>query len=244
EMPSHVGVMIRADTTFKRHVVISINNTQATVHREFEGRDDNETTVTAIVQDMYHGMKTPCFIRPITSAPADAKALWSEVCKIFDKKLTLPYPDASEPHLRYLAFNAGVARISRGVADTVGGLWYAFQQKLDAAKNQSGKVTSFQFADELQRYQRSVEGVIKAASDEYDRDVKSLIAEINNDVNANRQRLPKGTLIIDTAEREKPWVSGWRDYRLEIEKALMSHDLSSLTPEEFFRYSDFRASVN
>jgi hypothetical protein len=244
EMPSHLGVMIRAETQFKRHIVVSINNTQARVHQGFDTHDENETTVGAVVQDMYHGMKTPCFIRPIGSSPADAKALWNEVCKMFERKLSLPYPDSSEPHLRYLAFNAGIARISRELADTIGGLWFAFQQKLDGAKNKSGVITAVQFSDELQRYCRSVENVVKAASADYDKDVKPLIDEINSDLSINKHRLPKGAVVVETSEKITPWVSGWTKYRSEIEKALKSRDMSALNPEEFFRYSDFRASID
>ncbi len=42
EMPAHVGAMIRADLTFNRHVVISINNKHAEVH-ELDAGESNET---------------------------------------------------------------------------------------------------------------------------------------------------------------------------------------------------------
>jgi hypothetical protein len=191
EMPGHVGAMIRARKLEGDDIVVSINNKYAKMHALDPGEGD-EVAAKMVVNDQYQEMRTPFVARRITASPTDAMALWKEVCRIYERKLRLPYHDPSEPHLRYLAYNAGVARIAREVADTVGGLWLELQQRLAAARNQNRTVPPDRVQEEIKRYCRSVEKAVKAASDSYQRDVHPLIDEINNDLRANQHRLPKG----------------------------------------------------
>ncbi len=198
-----------------------------------------------VVNDQYHGMRTPFVARRITASPSDATSFWKDLCRFYDRKLLLPYSDPSEPHLRYLAYNAGVARIAREVADTVGGLWLELQQRLAAARTQNRTVPPNLVQEEIKRYYRSVEKAVKAASDNYQRDVNSLIGEINNDIRANQHRLPKGkgTGVAEASPVRLPWVFPWLEYRPELEKAVKSRDISGIDPERFFPDDDFSAAV-
>jgi hypothetical protein len=192
--------------------------------------------------DRYKGMMTAYAVRPIRSAPSDANSLWKEVCRIFEKKLNLPYADTTEPHLRYLAYNAGIARVSREVADVVGGLWLELQRRLAAARNQN--VPSDRLRDEVQRYARSVKVAVEAGTTKYKREVEPLIGEIDRDLETNKHRIPKGTRIVDSAQPPRqPWESAWRDYSQELEKSVKSLDLSQSNPERFFPEDDFVAAV-
>ena len=55
---------------------------------DLDAGEPNEVAARTVVQDMYRGMKTPFVVRPVTSKPADANALWNEVCKLAEKKQT------------------------------------------------------------------------------------------------------------------------------------------------------------
>jgi hypothetical protein len=246
EMPGHVGAMIRAEMLspfLHRHILVSINNKNAIVHND-NPQNSDQVAAEIVVQDRYQGMMTPFSITRVTSRPSDANSLWKEVCRVFDRKLRLPYADTSEPHLRYLAYNAGIARVSREVADTVGGLWLELQQRLAAARNQDGTVPSDRLRDEVQRYARSVKDAVDAATTKYKKDVEPLIEEIDNDLDANKHRIPKGTRVVHIARPlQQPWESAWRDYRPELEKAVKSGDLSQINPERFFPEDDFVAAV-
>jgi hypothetical protein len=244
EMPGHVGAMIRLETVrpfLHRQILVSINNKDAIVHRD-NPQDSDQVAAESVVLDRYRGMATPYFVRPIRSAPSDANSLWREVCRIFEKKLSLPYADTTEPHLRYLAYNAGIAAVSREVSDAVGGLWLALKRGVATARNQD--VPFDRLREELQRYARSVEAAVDAGTRKYKKEVEPLIAEIERDLEANKHRIPKGARIVDSAPPSlQPWDSAWRDYRQELEKATKSRDLSQIDPEKFFPEDDFVAAV-
>jgi len=219
----------------------TVNNKDAIVHKD-NPQESDQVAAGIVVMDRYQGMMTPYSVRPIKSAPSDANSLWREACRIFEKKLLLPYADATEPHLRYLAYNAGIARVSREVADAVGGLWLELQRRLAAARNQN--VPSDRLRDEVQRYARSVKVAVEAGTTKYKREVEPLIGEIDRDLEVNRHRIPKGTRIVDSAQPPRqPWESAWRDYGQELEKSVKSLDLSQSNPERFFPEDDFVAAV-
>jgi hypothetical protein len=244
EMPGHVGAMIRVEIVrpfLHRHVLVSINNKDAIVHRD-NPQDSDQVAAGIVVMDRYRGMMTPYFVRPIRSAPSDANSLWKEVCRLFEKKLRLPYADTAEPHLRYLAYNAGIAGVSREVSDAVGAHWLELQRRVAAARNRN--VPFDRLRDELQRYARSVEAAVDAGTRKYRKEVEPLIGEIERDLEANKHRIPKGARIVDSAPPPlQPWESAWRDYRSELEKAAKSRDLSQINPERFFPEDDFVAAV-
>jgi hypothetical protein len=242
EMPGHVGVMIRVRKLVGDDILVSLNNKHAKMH-DLDRAERDEVAAKMVVQDQYQGPKTPCVIRRITASPADATSLWREVCRIYERKLRLPYADPSEPHLRYLAYNAGIARIAQQLADIVGGLWLDLQQRLAAARNQNRTVPPDRVQEEIKRYCRSVEKAVKAASDSFQKDVHPLINEINNDLRTNQHRLPKGAVVAETTSQLKPWEYAWLRYRPELEKAVKSRDLSGINPERFFPEDDFVAAV-
>jgi hypothetical protein len=224
-------------------IVISINNKHAEVRR-FDSVETDEFAARTVVQDMYQGMMTPFAIRRLTSKPSNATALWNEVCKISEKKLTLPYEDPSEPHLRYLRHNAEIARISREVSDAAEGLWLALQQKLGPAKDRSSKAPTARVIAEIGQYAASIEKMVKAASDKHAKDVKPLIAQINDDLRANQKRLAKGVLVVDTTPTLLPWEAALINYRPELKRAIQSGDLSGIHPGMFFPEDDFAAAVD
>jgi hypothetical protein len=244
EMPSHVGAMIRVEFVrpfLNRHVLISINNKDAIVHND-NLQESEQVAAGTVVMDRYKGLMTPYFLRPIKSRLSDGTALWKEVCRIFATKLRLPYSDSSEPHLRYLAYNAGIAGVSREVADSVGGLWLALQRTL--ARNQSGTMPSERLREEIDRYAQSVKAAVDAGTKKYKNEVEPLIEEIEKDLDANKHRIPNGARIVDSAQPSRqPWESAWRDYSQELEKSVKSLDLSQSNPERFFTEDDFVAAV-
>jgi hypothetical protein len=242
EMPAHVGVMIRADTELNRHIVISINNKHVEI-RERKAGESNEATAEIVVQDMYQGMRTPYFLRPLTSKPADAKALWNEVCKLSEKKLALPYKDSKfPPHLRYLKHNALVASISRQHSDAVRASWAALHQNLETAKDGDGNVSPARVSDEIRRHSTNFEKANQAATARLDTERKPLIEEIDADLAANQKRILKGVSIIGTSP-SVPFLSAVLAYRKGLQEALRSRDLSTIDPAEFFPEDDFVAAV-
>jgi hypothetical protein len=242
EMPGHEGVMIRASKRLGDDILVSINNKYAKMH-DLDRAERDDVAAKVVVQDHHQGPRTPFIVRRITASPADATSLWKEVCRIHDIKLRLPYAATSEPHLRYLAYNAGIAHVARQLADTVGGLWLDFLQGLAAARTQNRIVPRERVQAELNQYYRSVEKAVRAASDQYQRDVNPLIDEINNDLRVNQHRLPKGAVVAETTPQLKPWESSWLGYRPELEKAVKSGDISQIDPERFFPDDDFVAAV-
>jgi len=240
EMPAHVGVMIRGETTFNRHIVVSINNKDAQVH-EFDAGETDEAGAQKVVQDMYRGMKTPYVARRLTSNPADAKALWSELCKLADKKLVLPYKDPKEPpHLRYLKHNALVARIGREFTDAVRASWAALRQSLNKAGG--GQASADLVRNEIRKHTTRFESAIKSATDTIDSQTKPLIKEINADLDANKSRIPTGVLIVETAPKAL-FVNEVEAYRNMLKKALQTGDVSAINPDLFFPDNDFAAEV-
>jgi hypothetical protein len=246
EMPSHVGAMIRVEfgrPFLHRHVLVSINNKDAVVHSD-NPQESDQDAAGVVVLDRYKGVVTPYFLRPIKSRLSDANALWKEVCRIFETKLRLPYPDPTEPHLRYLAYNAGIAGVSREVADAVGGLWLDLQRRLASARNESGTIPSDRLREEIQRYAQSVKATVDAGTKKYKKEVEPLSGEIDRDLDANKHRIPRGARIVDSAQPPRqPWESAWRDYSQELEKSVKSLDLSQSNPERFFPEDDFVAAV-
>lgn len=246
EMPGHVGAMIRAEILppfLHRHILVSINNKDAIIHKDNPQIND-QVAAEIVVLDKYQGMMTPYYIRPIKAEPSDANSLWKEVCRIFEKKLRLPYSDTTEPHLRYLAYNAGIARVSREVTDTVGGLCLELLQRLAAARNSDGTVSSDRLRDEVQKYTRSVKVAVDAGTTKYKKDVEPLIEEIDSDLDANIHRIPKDISVVDSAQpKRQPWESAWLEYCPELEKAVKSRDISGINPEKFFLEDDFAAAV-
>ena len=186
------------------------------MHHDFDASEPDDVAAHKVVEDMYQGMITTFIVRPIASEPSDARALWNEICRIFDKKTPLPYSHATEPHLRYLAYNAGIARLSRQVADTAGNLWIELQQRLEAERKKSGRVNPVWISGEIQRYRSSTEKAVEAASDEYEKKLKPSINEIDNDINENRSRLAKGTRDFKTSDQVRPWERALKDYRPEL----------------------------
>jgi len=242
EMPGHVGAMIRARKLVGDDILVSVNNKYAKIYDLDRGESDG-VAAKMVVNDQYHGMRTPFVARRITASPSDAMSLWKEVCRIYERKLRLPYSDPSEPHLRYLAYNAGVARVARQLADTVGGLWLELQQRLAAVRNHIRTVLPDRMQEEIKRYCRAVEKAVKAAADNYQRDVHPLIDEINSDLRANQHRLLKGAVLVETSPKLKPWEFSWFEYRPELAKAVKSRDISGINPERFFPDDDFVATV-
>ncbi len=244
EMPSHVGAMIRVEFVppfLQRPVLVSINNKDAIVHRDNPQQSDQVAAET-VVLDRYKGVRTPYVFRPIKSRLSDATALWRGICRIFETKLRLPYTDRTEPHLRYLAYNAGIAGVSREVADSVGGLWLALQRTL--ARSQSGSISSDRLREEIQRYAQFVQAAVEAGTKKYKKEVEPLIEEIDRDLDANKHRIPRGARIVDSAPPSRqPWESAWREYSQELEKSMKSLDLSQSNPERFFPEDDFMAAV-
>jgi hypothetical protein len=244
EMPAHVGAMIRADMPLNRHVVVSINNKHAEIHELDAGKSD-EAAAQTVVQDMYRGMRTPYVVRPLASKPADAKALWNEVCKLSEKKLTLPYLDPKfPPHLRYLEHNAMVARISRELSDAVRVSWVALHERLAAAKDGSGKAPPAGISAEIRQHGANFEKALQAANARLDQERVPLIENIDLDVTTNEQRIlkSKGVRIVET-NASLPFTSEANTYRGELEKAILSRDLSALDPADFFPEDDFVAAV-
>ena len=243
EMPAHVGVMIRADTTaLNRHVVISINNKHAEIHERAAGETD-KAAAEIVVQDMYRGPKTPFVLRPLTSNPADAKTLWNEVCKLSEKKLVLPYKDSNfPPHLRYLKHNALLANISREHLDAVRASWATLHQRLEAAKDGRGNVLPARVIDEIRRHRASFEKANQAAKARLDKEREPLIKEINDDLAVNRQRVAKEVWIIET-KPSVPFISAVEAYRKALEEVIRSRNLPAIDPREFFPEDDFVAAV-
>ena len=242
EMPGHVGAMIRLRKMVGDDILVSINNKYAKIHA-IDPAEDDKVAAMMVVQDQYQGMKTPFVVRRITASPSNGKALWKEVCRIFDKKLRLPYSDKSEPHLRYLAYNAGIALISRQFTDTVGRLWLELQQRLAVIRSQHRTASPDRVKAELKQYFRAVEKAVQVATDQYTRIVNPLISEINKDLLANKHRLPVKDNIAETALTLMPWQSAWLIYRKELEKAVISRNISGIHPDKFFPDDDFVAAV-
>jgi len=241
EMPAHVGVMIRGETTFNRHVLVSINNKDAQVH-EIDAAETDEAGARIVVQDMYHGMKTAFVMKRVTSKPADAKALWSELCKLADKKLTLPYKDPKDPHLRYLKHNALVARIGREFTNAVRASWTTLRQSLEGAKSGGGQASADLVRNEIRKHAAKFETAIKSATEKIDSETKPLIKEINPDLDAHKSRIPKGVLIVETAPKAL-FANEVEAYRNALKKAVQTGDVSSINPNLFFPDNDFAAEV-
>ena len=244
EMPSHVGAMIRVEFVrpfLHRQILVSINNKDAIVHRD-KPQESDPVAAGTVVLDRYKGVLTPFFLRPIKSRLSDAPSLWKEVCRIFETKLRLPYVDATEPHLRYLAYNAGIAGVSREVADSVGGLWLALQRTL--ATTHSGTVPPNRLREEIQRYAQAVKASVDAGTKKYKKEVEPITEEIDRDLDANKHRIPKGARIVDSAQPSRqPWESAWHNYSQALDNAVKSLDLSQSNPERFFPEDDFVAAV-
>ena len=242
EMPGHVGVMIRA--TMGHDVVLSFNNKVVKMHNVDRGEND-EFAARLVVQDQYPEMRAPFIMTQIRSSPSDATALWKEVCRILSKKLQLPYSDSSEPHLPYLAYNAGVARIARLCADTVAIRWLELQQRLNKTGKHNGAIPRDKRKEEIKRYYGLVEASVKMASAKYKRDVHPLIDSINQDVQANRHRILQGNVrgITEPSGHLKPWETAWLSYRSQLEKAIASGDIALIHPETFFPDDDFVAAL-
>ncbi|WP_306534554.1 serine protease [Geobacter sp.] len=240
EMPAHVGVMIRGETTFNRHIVVSINNKDAQIH-EIDAGETDEAGAQKVVEDMYRGMKTPYVARRLTSKPADAKALWSEVCKLADKKLVLPYKDPKEPpHLRYLKHNALVARIGREFTDTVRASWSTLRQSLN--KTGGGQTSADLVRSEIRKHTTRFESAIKSATDKIDSETKPLIKEINADLDAHKSRIPTGVLIVEIAPKAL-FANEVEAYRNALKKAVQTGDVLAINPDLFFPDNDFAAEV-
>jgi len=227
----------------QRPVLVSINNKDAIVHRD-NPQESDQVAAGTVVLDRYKGVRTPYFLRPIKSRLSDANSLWNEVCRVFETKLRLPYSDTTEPHLRYLAYNAGIAGVSREVADSVGGLWLHLQRRLAATGRENGRIPADRLQKEVERYAQSVKAAVDAGTTKYKKEVEPLIEEIDRDLDANKLRIPKGARIVDSAPPSRqPWESAWREYSQELEKSMKSLDLSPSNPERFFPEDDFVAAV-
>jgi len=241
-MPAHVGVMIRGNI-FNREVIVSINNKDAVMITPGPGDvlTDEEEAET-VVLGMYRGMKTPFVVSRITSKPADAKALWNEVCKLAEKGLALlPYKDPKEPpYLRYLKHNARVARIKREFKDAVRASWAALRQSLEDAKSGGGQAPADLVRDEIRNHETKFETAVKSLNDKFESETIPLIKEINADLDAHKSRIPKGVLIVET-ESERPFISEVDAYRGALEKARRTGDVATINPEWFFPDSDFAA---
>jgi V8-like Glu-specific endopeptidase len=233
EMPAHVGVLIRAERILigkPAEIIISINNKYAAVYPS-ERDDTDEFGAQKVVQDMYAGMKVPFVMRHLSSKPSNAVALGAETCKIFDRKLVLPYSDLSEPHLRYLRHNATMAQIARDVFYGAERCWGELQKKRKP-------VTKAQIRD----YATCIEGVVKVASERYEKEIKPLISEINDDIQANGKRLAKGVVVYETFPNI-PWLVAYATYRRAVEKAISTGSTNGIHPRLFFPEPDFAAVI-
>jgi hypothetical protein len=240
EMPSHVGVMIRATLYIGGDVLIAANNQDVTV-TNIESNLSNGEAAEKVVEGMYPGVKTPIAIREIKANPINASALWNEIAKLSDKKLQLPYDGGAEPFLNYLIFNAEDAKIAKQLADELGKLWLAMKKKLDAIKEPV--VRRDAIAKALAAYRVAIEDKFKDAIKAFDAKVKKKANEIKEDLDANNDRIPKEVPRVETANKLTGWQRAVIRYRKELDKAEKSLDLSNVNPSDFFPDDGFPTEV-
>ena len=242
EMPAHAGVMIRADSQLSGPLLIGLSNKDAFVER-FERDESDAIAAEKVVGLMYRGMKTPYVMRRLSAKPADANALWGELCKLADKKLALPYADPQDPpHLRYLRHNAAVARVSRALTDAVRASWAALLESTQSGKPGGGQPPAGTPRRAIEQHAARFEAAVRAAKEALDKETTPLIAEINADIEAHRDRLAPGTLVVETAG-EIPFLGAVQSYRAALKEALQSGAVRTLHPDLFFGDDDFDAVV-
>jgi len=239
EMPSHVGVMIRASLQVSGDVLIAANNQDFEVSEINKSLSDSDAA-EEVAKGMYPGLTTAIAIREIKANPTDATALWNEIAKLSDKKLKLPYDDPSEPFLNYLLFNAQDAAIAKQLADELGRLWRDMQQKLDAIKDPAKRRGAI--AKELAAYRAAIEPLFTAAEKAFNTNVVPLIGVIRRDLDANLDRIPKDAEVVEVQDG-----TGWKRakdaYQRELQNADKSLDLSRVDPGDFFPDDGFPPDV-
>jgi hypothetical protein len=231
EMPSHVGVMIRASLYTGGQVLIAANNQNAVV-TTIDATCDDECAAKVVAQEMYPGLKIAIAIREIKARPTDRRALWTEIAKLSDKKLTLPFDDPSEPFVHYLRFNAENAAIAKQLADQVGNLWRTMQEKLagipDPARRRSAA------AKEIGPYRNALEPLFERAGKAFAAKVEPLRGKIKEILEANTTRIPKDAKVIETDPEVPHWQRAVDRYRRALAKAATPLDLSTIDPADFF----------
>jgi hypothetical protein len=241
EMPSHVGVMIRASLHVGDDVLISANNQDVTVTEIDRNLADAEAA-KEVVSGMYAGLKTAIIIHVIKAKPTDTTALWNEIARLSDKKSELPFADPSEPFLKYLRFNALDAAIARQLADELNARWRSMQEKLDAINDPAKRRAAV--VKELAAYRTGIESKFSDATKKFETTVEPLKDEIKKELEANLSRIPKDAIPIETASKLTPWQSAVERYRPELDKAEKSLDLSRVDPADFFPDDGFPTDLN
>jgi len=241
EMPSHIGVMIRASLQVGGDVVIAANNQDVAVIEIDTSSGDS--SAEEVVKGMYPGLKTAIAIREIKANPTDETALWNEIAKLSDKKLKLPYDDPSEPFLNYLRFNAQDAAIAKQLADQLPELWRDMQQKLDAIKDPAKRRAAI--TKNLAAYRVAIEPLFVAALKAFKTNVEPLIGVIKKDLDANLDRIPKDkdVAVVETVQQLTGWQRAVVRYRAELDNAGKSLDLSEVAPGDFFPDDGFPPDV-
>jgi hypothetical protein len=234
DMPSHTGMMIRAEKTPGVDVVLAFNNSTFAPPQEVGTAEPDEIAARLVVNGMFHSPLTPFCIRPVMANPTNAAVLWSQVCKLLLASPVLPYSDSSEPHMRFVRFNSREGNIGREAGIAITAHFFEFLTKVDP--DRKGKVTipHDRFESALADYRKQVTNVVNAASEKFKKDVLPLQHEIQVDIDANKARLPKGCCVLATTQLLRPWESGLINYRPVLDKAVRSMDLKALDPSTFF----------
>lgn len=242
EMPAHVGVMIRIDS-FNAHLVVGANNGHASIHATTDKDEEDKYAAEDVVSDMYAGMKTPYIVRQVKSNPSSATALWRELCKLVDKSPDLPYRDAKfPPYLRYLKHNALSARIANEFSQNVRVSWQSMRQNLEGTISGADRPELHRVKSEVRMHSDRFKALQKVLESKIKEEIAPLVKEIDDDLEANRKRLPKDALIVQIARTELFRIETAR-YQAALDKAVQSGDLKELDPSKFFPESDFAAAV-
>ncbi len=182
-------------------------------------------------------LKTPFRLHKLSSDPADGRALSNETCKIFSKKLDLPYKGPGEPHTRYLQYKADVSALSARLAGHVRGLFGELQQKL------AGQPTVVAVKTATASYVAEIEKAVKATTDDYVQSVQPVIAEIVTDLDNNKGKWrPEFTAEGLEGVERLPWNRGLVQYRIAIKPVRDSGQLPVADPGAFFDDDHFPAA--
>jgi hypothetical protein len=241
EMPAHVGVMIRLARGSGKELVVAINNQDAQIYEDVAESSSDRELAVRVAQDMYPALCTPFRVLPIAASPADPKAFWNEVCRLFDKKLTLPYEGPDEPHLRYLHYKAESTRIYVELRNQIVTSWSVFKEpptdedrKADANRKpgepQDCRFTKQPFSCHLAAIQKLAVEARKA----HEKEVDWIADEINATIRERQSRFPPGVFVAPLARVGAPWLKYPTDYI-----AKLNTERRAVEPFEFLPEQDF-----
>lgn len=236
EMPVHVGVMIRLNPDSKRELLISINNSDGALYEIDPTLKDTEAA-RQIIEDVYHDLATPFVLHALKSSATDSKALWSELCRLLEKRMVLPYKDSREPHLLYLEYKAELAKVTNHLSATLNTYFAALGSKLAKTTSRAQKVK------DLEHYQSQVAAALLVAVREYDA-LKPFVERVSSDLRDHTSRIPKAATLASTSRGlPPPWWRSATTYQAVLTQAVKSGDAANLHPSAFFPEDDFIASV-